>query len=254
VNIAFHVQPGAAVSATSVQLVNRAMPNGQQFTTQVDDAQGQFILSPGVDRLVVDTGVSQAAAAPVSVGDVVATAAVSGQLPVAGIMPSTEESAGSLLLGSEAHDALAVLSNGAVAGETAAAHAVPANLIVTGALAFQGNAAAVAATQIAGQVFQVGNAALYSTLLLNGTSPQQLADRLFLALARFSNADQAQDNLWDGTGLKQDWLAIPMQTPAVANDAAVTADQRAADQQAARERIAVVDQVFALMADDMNDF
>jgi hypothetical protein len=53
VNIAFHVLPGATLSATSVQLVDSAMPNGQQFTTQVDDAQGQFILSSGADRLEV---------------------------------------------------------------------------------------------------------------------------------------------------------------------------------------------------------
>jgi hypothetical protein len=256
VNIAYHVLPGATVSATSVQLVNRAMAAGQQFTTQVDDSQGQFVLSPGVDRLAVNTGVSQAVVTPGTVGNVIA-AEIHAQLPTDGIVAGvTEESAGSLLLGSESHDALAVMSNGAVAGETAAAHAVPANLIVTGALAFQSNAAAVAATQIAGQVFQVGNAALFNTLLLNGTSPQQLADRLFLALARFSNADQAQDNLWDGTALRQDWLAIPTQTPAAAADsnAATPADPKAAEQQAVSERIAVVDQVFALMADDSDDF
>jgi autotransporter-associated beta strand protein len=251
VNIAFHVLPGATVSAASVQLINRTTPNGQQFTTQVDDAQGQFILSRGVDRLAVDTGVSRTT--PVAADNVVAV--VNAQLPVNAVMPSvTEESAGSLL-SSETHDALAVMSNGAAAGETAPSHALPAGLIVTGALAFQNNAAAMAATQIAGQMFQVASAALVSTLIQSGAGPQQLVDRVFLALARYSTAVEAQDNLWDGANLTQDWLAIPTQTPAAATGNAATADQKAMDQQqAAAERIAVVDQVFALMADDGDDF
>ena len=29
--------------------------NGQHFVTQVDDAQGQFVLSPGTDELAVET-------------------------------------------------------------------------------------------------------------------------------------------------------------------------------------------------------
>jgi hypothetical protein len=234
-----------------VQLVNRAMANGQQFTTQVDDAQGQFILSHGMDRVAVDTGVSPIVTPVDSV-----VVAVNAQLPVSSVVPSvTEESAGSLL-GSEAHDALAVMSNGATAGETAPAHATPASLIVTGALAFQNNAMAVAATQIAGQVFQVGNAALVSTLLQTGASPQQLMDRVFLAMARYNSAEQAQDNVWDGSNLRQDWLATPTQTPAAATDtdAGATADQRTADQQAIAERIAAVDQVFARFADETDDF
>jgi hypothetical protein len=56
VNIAFQVMPGEAVSATAVQLVHWATPNGQPFETQVDDAQGQFVLSPGTNRLVVWSG------------------------------------------------------------------------------------------------------------------------------------------------------------------------------------------------------
>jgi hypothetical protein len=253
-NIAFHVLPGATVSANPVRLVNRAMANGQQFTTQVDNAQGQFILSRGVDRVAVDTGVNLAAlVTPVAADDVVP--AVSSQLPVAGVVQSTAESAGSLL-GSEAHDALAVMSNGAAAGDTAPAHVLPASLIVTGALAFQRNAMAVAATQIASQLFQVGNGPLVNTLLQNGASPQQLVDRLFLALARYSTAEEAQDNVWDGSNLRQDWLAIPAQTPSVATDseAAGALDQKVADQQTVAERIAVVDQVFARFADETDDF
>ena len=52
VNIAFHVKPGATVPATAVHLVAAASPDGEPFTTRVDDAQGQFVLSFGTDRLV----------------------------------------------------------------------------------------------------------------------------------------------------------------------------------------------------------
>jgi N-acetylneuraminic acid mutarotase len=55
VNIVFHVVPGASTTATAVQLVSAVTVNGEQFGTQVDDSQGQFVLSPGVDQVVVKT-------------------------------------------------------------------------------------------------------------------------------------------------------------------------------------------------------
>jgi hypothetical protein len=56
VNIVFHVVPGAGVPATAVQLVSSVTPNGRYFGTEVADDQGQYVLSPGKDRLVVETG------------------------------------------------------------------------------------------------------------------------------------------------------------------------------------------------------
>jgi hypothetical protein len=53
VNIVFHVVPGASTTATAVQLVSAVTVNGKQFSTQVDDSQGRFVLSPGVDQVVV---------------------------------------------------------------------------------------------------------------------------------------------------------------------------------------------------------
>jgi hypothetical protein len=64
VSIAFHVSGGESsgvsrrikppvIPVTAVQLVSWLTLNGQVFATQVDDAQGQFVLSPGVDRLVL---------------------------------------------------------------------------------------------------------------------------------------------------------------------------------------------------------
>jgi hypothetical protein len=60
VNIIFRVRPGEpggvspGSAATTVELVTSATPGGQQLTTQLEDAQGQLVLSPGMDRLVID--------------------------------------------------------------------------------------------------------------------------------------------------------------------------------------------------------
>jgi hypothetical protein len=53
VNIAFHVLPGdpRVPPTTTVQLLNTAIPNGQDFTTLLADSQGGLALSLGTDRL-----------------------------------------------------------------------------------------------------------------------------------------------------------------------------------------------------------
>jgi hypothetical protein len=53
VNITFHVAPGASLSPTAVRLVSSALPHGQSFITQVDDAQGQLVLSPVTEGVVI---------------------------------------------------------------------------------------------------------------------------------------------------------------------------------------------------------
>jgi hypothetical protein len=59
VNITFRVVPGAAVPATAVQLVSSVTPNGRSFSTEVADDQGQYVLSPGVDQLVIQSGINR---------------------------------------------------------------------------------------------------------------------------------------------------------------------------------------------------
>jgi hypothetical protein len=54
VNITFHVLPGQALNVAAVQLVSAVTANGQQFVTQVDDAQGQLVLTP-IDDPVLQT-------------------------------------------------------------------------------------------------------------------------------------------------------------------------------------------------------
>jgi hypothetical protein len=56
VNLAFHVIPQAgrhirSGDVGSLRLVNAVTVDGHEYTTQVDDAQGQFVLSPGVDAV-----------------------------------------------------------------------------------------------------------------------------------------------------------------------------------------------------------
>jgi hypothetical protein len=55
VNIVFHIAVGASPMTTSVQLVNAATSNGQHFATEVNDSQGQLVLSSGVDQVVIET-------------------------------------------------------------------------------------------------------------------------------------------------------------------------------------------------------
>jgi hypothetical protein len=64
VNITFRVVDGepSGVSrrsaATRVQLVSSVIANGQQFATQVDDAEGQYVLSAGTSSVVWEEGVN----------------------------------------------------------------------------------------------------------------------------------------------------------------------------------------------------
>jgi hypothetical protein len=51
VNIAYNVAPGA--SATALQLANSVTPNGRYFSTEVADDEGQYVLSPGINRLII---------------------------------------------------------------------------------------------------------------------------------------------------------------------------------------------------------
>src|SRR5207237_110189 len=125
---------------------------------------------------------------------------------------------------------------------------------------FQSNAAALAAalaaTQPAGQVFQLSNVPVLSAAL-GSTTPQQLMDRLFLALARWTDAPahQGQETFWTSTVKGEDWLAIPeARTETRTESSAVTQDQQAADQQAVPDRIAVLDKVFAQLVDETDKF
>ncbi len=146
VNIAFHVVPGAQASATGVQLVDSVTPHGQSFGTVLADSRAAMVLSPGLDHLGVMTGlVPQVVSSAIQQrGDVGGDRPVDGRWSDDRIRDGVETAYLTASADQGAAAPLAVLSNGSVVGETAA-HAVPANLVVTGALAFQ--TTAVAATE-----------------------------------------------------------------------------------------------------------
>jgi N-acetylneuraminic acid mutarotase len=56
VTITFHLVAGASSPETAVHLVSAVTPKGRSFQTEVADGGGQLVLSPGIDRLVVQTG------------------------------------------------------------------------------------------------------------------------------------------------------------------------------------------------------
>ena len=105
-------------------------------------------------------------------------------------------------------------------------------------------------------MFQLSNVPVLSAAL-GSTTPQQLMDRLFLAMARWTEgpADQSTDTFWTNAVKGEDWLAIPTTTVETRVDSsAVTPEQQTGDQQAVSERIAVVDKVFAQLVDETDDF
>jgi hypothetical protein len=170
VNIAFHIVPGERVPTTSVQLVNSASPGGHWFSTEVADGEGQFVLSPGVDRLSIQTGLSPGSTA------VMLASAGPGQVPFKNLARDVKDTGGMIALFPEDKSS-EVMGNGSLT-------AMPASMLTTGALAFEQDAATVATTQPAGRVFQFGTLPILGALLYRNSPGQLAADRLFAAMGR----------------------------------------------------------------------
>jgi autotransporter-associated beta strand protein len=56
VNITFNVLATASDRAATVRLVNSVVVNGQDYVTQIDDAQGQLVLALGADHQTITSG------------------------------------------------------------------------------------------------------------------------------------------------------------------------------------------------------
>jgi hypothetical protein len=136
VNIAFHVTPNTQVAATAVQLVSSVSPGGHWFSTEVADVQGQLTLSPGMDRLVIQTA-SQPAL------PVVAAAESTNPGPGIAARDHQDEAAATVFSEVETAGPIILLGNGPLAAETDA-FTVPTSLLPSGALAFQTNATTIA--------------------------------------------------------------------------------------------------------------
>ena len=190
VNISFHVLPGEptgvsprVISSTPVQLVNTVTVNGQPITTVLADTQSAMVLSPGMDQVSVETGLGTVPATTTvwpGVSNPEVLAETGGLTPRRS--PLEDIPGQPALVSSEPEEGMpfAVVSNGTVPGESSAPHAVPANLIVTGMLAFQPNLATAVAVQPAGQTLPIGNTPL-GIALPSSNNPQQPADRFFLS-------------------------------------------------------------------------
>jgi hypothetical protein len=255
VNIVFHLLPGVTAQTSPVQLVSRVMPNGHEFTTQVDDAQGQFVLSPGLDRLVVPTGASAAVVITPRDTLVLQTPSVINQRDSAE-RGDSEETAGAVSLDLAADDAVA--SNVASNGEVAAARVVPAPVGGRGAFAFPANQATVASSQLAGQVFLVGGSALPNMLLVKNSPEQGVADWLVPTAGKWmeiggDSATQAsvQDNPWDALS---SWLPALGHVVNAQPDSAAASSTSPAEGQSTADPIAVVNRAFAQQWEETNDF
>jgi hypothetical protein len=60
INVTFHILPHAHAPATAVRLVSSVAPLDDWHKTEVADGEGQLVLSPGVDEVVIPTGMTSA--------------------------------------------------------------------------------------------------------------------------------------------------------------------------------------------------
>jgi autotransporter-associated beta strand protein len=234
VNIAFHTAPGAYVPATAVQLVDSVTPQGHWFSTEVVDAEDKFVLSPGVDRIMIPTGAPLAV--PVST-TVVAPVSVENGPALSANLTGNAEKATSVDV--EARDVL-LISNGPLAAQPAEPHTLPASPAIAAAPAFQ---------MLQLTILPVSSA------IMSGIAPQQLTDALFSGLTRWQHeAEQAPGSTSSKALLGQDWLPTPTEAPFQATaETSITVPALQGDA-AGRERIAVVNELFTQMGDEWDDF
>ncbi len=255
VNIAFHVVPGASMPATAVQLVDSVMPNGMAFSTVLADAQSAMILGQGVDQLLLRTG-AEAQLPASSVNVITATATLHltsaehsyAEAPVS--LPGKLADA----VGQVNEETVSATSNNGATNEATATRNSATTLIVSGAPALVANMAQAIMPAMAAQVVQIVNLPLVNSLL---NMPRQMVDQLFLATARRNDAvidadalNKSQFSLvWEN--LQQDWLfnQAPSAQSVGSND-----DDADSQSQDAGTDTTVVDQLFALIAEDMDGF
>jgi hypothetical protein len=214
VNINFHVVPGGSVPATAVQLVNSVTPNGRYFSTEVADDQGQYVLSPGLDRLVIPTGLSPISlAAPGSASNPLPDSDIHGRV-LLDILTKRLEEAG--------ENSSPLLDN---EGDGVLATAISAS-----------------------KGFQVGILPVLNTLLLQNSPSQLATDKLFLDLAQGVDlaGDAVQDDFWI-TSIRHEYgnSELFLAAEAGADYAAVSQGQQATDQPVS-DRMAL-ETVFAQM-------
>jgi hypothetical protein len=240
VNIAFHLTPGVTVPATAVQLVNAVTPQGHWFSTEVADGQSKFVLSPGVDQLMIQTGAAVALPSTV-VGATIAA----DQAHVANNPSKVEES--SLLVDSEANDALSLMSNGGLAEETL--QAVPANLVVAGALAFQPNASNPLLGVQTAPTLDIGTLPSLNAMLYRNSPVRIAVDRLFGSevWAEDAGIRSPQANFWENANWHNESGSAAFRWIGTEVDCSDTIVGQSHTDEVASERMAITELVFGDM-------
>jgi hypothetical protein len=192
------------------------MPGGQQFTTQVDDGQGQLVLSPGNDRLALEPAMgSVVMAAPAGAGTV--DTLRNHQVPLERLVQANaEEMEGASLPGPDANDA---------------------------------QASPLPATQLFAPVFSIGTTPLLNAFLYRNSPGQLAVEQLFLALAHQTDTpdDDLNKPIWDWAPNCQDAAKQDDFAPG-------TKEQQVGGQQSLPDHSAAADKVFAQLADDVDAF
>jgi hypothetical protein len=204
------------------------MPFGQQFVTQVDDAQGQLVLNPASERAQVQIGIRSGVSfenmprdgqSSQDEGGRPAQGASFGSHTVMSAANRADE-AETFSISADENDPLAAVGTGVV---MAGAAPVPATgFFVTGMLAFQTSPAAVSAVSGINRLSQI------NTALVNDWW------------------DRTKD-FWESIGSQADWQAGP-----------VTADNQTWDtcraNDAGVDRTGALNRVLSDNADELHDF
>ncbi len=245
VNIAFHVQNGTQAPATAVQLVNAVTAGSQPFATEVADAQGGLILSPGVDRFVIQTGVNTANLSAV-VNNIMPAMVKTEIVDDLGAAPpeiivalGSPENANSGRLVEFKEDAQPTT-------EIAGVHLNGSGLIISG---LPTNGQVSAALPLSAPVVQIVSMPTVNGISV-GNTVTQLTERLFSALGRRLDAPDldwlspSSSNQLSDALASPDWLTFSAETASPAT---------APNQDVAPDRAGALDKVFADTGDGAMD-
>jgi YDG domain len=230
-------------ATTTVQLVNSATPNGQHFDTGLTDSQSGMILSPGINQVEVPTGLEPSQQ----------PAFASAATPTDVKSEPDQQTQASMFLGplllsdSEEPTAIRLLANGSAADQAPVPHQAPANLIVSGALAFQPSRDVLVTRPWDVQVIQIASSPEFAS-----RSTQPIVDRLFLALAHAREVAVELSLLapiWDAFS-QLDWL----EASSIVREKEMRGWSDATSTAGDTETAANLDQVFRDLGNNWGDF
>jgi hypothetical protein len=240
VNIAFRVVPGAAVPVTAVQLASAVTPNGRFFSTEVADDQGQYVLSSGMDRLLVGTGYPASLANAGSEGWALPNTASQSQILLDTLARRGEPAGESSFIPVD----FAVATNSGP--EFAGVEPHSPGFVLTVVMPVQANSDGL----MSRQGFYIGNASLLNGILSPGQLP---TDQALIDLIAAST-DASTSEVLGAALAYQDWSAILnlRQTP-LRDITSGGAGQSSTQPENVSDYVICVDRVFAGDADSLQE-